>query len=82
MKAKPIFQSLGLTLCLCGLLWIVFYPNLQYTTTQQEIEGNTYMVTTQKLDMPYAFALLIIGVILTIIGTLSEIVKVEVVEQA
>jgi len=40
------------------------------------------MVTTQKLDMPYAFALLIIGVILTIIGTLSEIVKVEVVEQA
>jgi uncharacterized membrane protein YidH (DUF202 family) len=82
MKIKSILQSLGLTLCLCGLLWIVFYPNCQYTITQQEIGGTTYTITTPKLDMPYAIALIIIGVILTIIGSLCESVKVEVVKQA
>lgn len=81
MQIKSVLQSLGLTLCLCGLLWIVFYPNLQYTMSQQVIEGTTYAVAMPKLDMPYAIVLIIIGVILTIIGSLSESVKV-VVEQA
>jgi hypothetical protein len=84
MNVRNILQAVGLLIELSALLWIVFAPTFKTEVDQPVIVGDSTIITSYRsLDMPLAFIVLTIGVVLVIIGLLipSELeisaVKVE-----
>ena len=69
MKLKDLLQGSGLVSVLIGALWIILKPNYRYELTAFLIEGDTtYTCLTASLDMPWALALLFVGIILALIA--------------
>jgi hypothetical protein len=71
MKLGKILQAVGLLIQLIALLWIVFAPNFKTEVDQPVTVGDSTIITSYRsLDMPLAFIVLAIGVVLVIIGLL------------
>lgn len=69
MKFKNLMGIFGSLFALWGFLWIVLMPNYAYSFTQYTtLKDETVTAIVRSLDMPYAFALIVIGVLFAIVG--------------
>lgn len=69
MKFKNLMGIFGSLFALWGFLWIVLIPHYTYQFVQYTtLENKIVTAIVRSLDMPYAFALIIIGVLFAIVG--------------